>query len=292
MRRPRRYPIAMVMILAALAFVAADETSADVTSYDASSSGSDQSEPGIWRRFIDWRAERIAATDSYRASSAGVGYAALQDTRMTSLVYRTPAYAAVIQHSALRPYDVVQTTLTAQFALPLVGQPNADPTAYLNPRGDIDVAYLRRFDALPVSVGAGLTLSGNLRQYSTLGNSGFNYDIHSALNATARWQHHFSLLKRPSVVHVRVTTPVVSWVLLYPDFNIAYAGGTSYWAAPWGLYRIRLNVGLSRLLTHSDENRLRLDYSYDVYGTHDSATDDRIVIASHMLTLGYSMKTR
>ncbi len=247
---------------------------------------------GLWERFLTWRTQRIEATDAYRVPFQGAGYAALQDTRMTPMVYRAPVYAAVMQNRAIRPKETVLTTFTFQFAYPLTDQTISGEASYLNPRGTIDVAYLRRFWAPPILVGGSLSWTGNLRTLDVLGNSALNYDLIASFNLTSRRQEQLLVFGRLGSWHAQVTLPVVSWVLRQPAYNISYAGSRTFWAAPWRFPRVRLNVGATRLLQHSAENRLSVDYFYDLYGMQDEASGDRLVMATHALAVGYALKTK
>jgi hypothetical protein len=150
---------------------------------------------------------------------------------------------------------------------------------------------LRRIGSLPLTVGGSLSWSGNLRVLDSLGNSALNYDLIASLNPTARWEDDFTLFGRASSWHAQVTTPVVSWVLRVPQYNLSFGGNESFWAAPWKLYRLRLNVGLSRLLKHSQENRFTIDYFYDIYGTVDTQAQDQLVLGNHTIVLGYALKS-
>jgi hypothetical protein len=250
-----------------------------------------EEDKGLWQQFLEWREERIAATDTYQVSTAGAGYAAIQDTRMTPVVYRAPGFTAVNQTRTYRPKETVLTTFFFQFAYPLTEQTIAGEATYTNPRGTIDWAYLRRIGSLPLTVGGSLSWSGNLRVLDSLGNSALNYDLIASLNPTARWEDDFTLFGRASSWHAQVTTPVVSWVLRVPQYNLSFGGNESFWAAPWKLYRLRLNVGLSRLLKHSQENRFTIDYFYDIYGTVDTQAQDQLVLGNHTIVLGYALKS-
>jgi len=246
----------------------------------------------LWRLFLDWREARIEATDSYLLSSPGIAYATVQDTTMTPLVYRSVAFAALAEARSIRPHEVVLATAFFQFASPPVASPSGGDANYLNLRGTVDFAYLWRPSGTSFALGAGLSLTGNSRQLDSLGNSSRNYDIAVSLNPAAEWEYEFRLLGRPTVWRVGATTPVFSWVQREPAFNVSYAGTRSLWAAPWQFGRIRLATGLSRLLDRSDENRLRLDYRYDLYVVPDEPGGRSVVTSSHALTLGISSKTR
>jgi hypothetical protein len=252
---------------------------------------SSEEEKGLWQQFLKWREERIAATDSYQVSTVGTGYAAIQDTRMAPLVYRAPGFVAVNQQRTYRPKETVLTTFFFQFAYPLTEKTISGEATYTNPRGTIDWAYLRRLGDLPLSVGGSLSWSGNLRVLDSLGNSALNYDLIASLNPTARWEARFRLFDRDASWHAQVTTPVVSWMLRMPQYNLSFGGNQTFWAAPWKLYRLRLNLGISRLLTHSEENRFTIDYFYDIYGTVDRQAQDRLNLGNHSIVLGYALKS-
>ncbi len=252
---------------------------------------STEEEKGLWQQFLEWREKRIAATDTYRVSTGGAGYAAIQDTRMTPVVYRAPGFVAVNQRRTYRPEETVLTTFFFQFAYPITEKTISGKATYTNPRGTIDWAYLRRLGDLPLSVGGSLSWSGNLRILDSLGNSALNYDLIAGLNPTARWEEGFTLFGRDASWHAQVTTPVVSWMLRMPQYNLSFGGNRTFWAAPWKLYRLRLNVGISRLLTHSQENRFTIDYFYDVYGTVDREADDRLNLGNHTIVFGYALKS-
>ncbi len=251
----------------------------------------EEEERGLWRRFLEWREERIAKTDAYVVSANGPGYAAIQDTRMSPLVYRAPGFVAAVQERTYRPKETVLSTFFFQFAYPLTEKTLAGKASYINPRGTVDYAYLRRLGSLPLTVGGSFSFTGNLRVLDTLGNSSLNYDLIASLNPTARWEEDFTLFGRPASLHAQVTTPVFSWVFRHPEFNVSYAGGESVWAPPWKLYRLRVNVGLSRLLQHSSENRLSIDYFYDLYGMADVDAGHSLALGNHTITVGYALKS-
>ncbi len=247
--------------------------------------------PGLWQRFLEWREERIAKTDTYTVSANGAGYAAIQDTRMAPRVYRAPGFVAVVQDRTYRPKETVLSTFFFQFAYPLTEKTLAGKASYVNPRGTFDYAYLRRIGSLPLTVGGSLSFTGNLRVLDSLGNSSLNYDLIASLNPTARWEQEFTLFGRAASWHAQVTTPVFSWVLREPAYNVSYSGNESIWAPPWRLYRLRVNLGISRLLEHSSENRLSLDYFYDVYGMTDADAGHNLALGNHTISVGYALKT-
>ena len=247
--------------------------------------------PDLLQRVLEWREERIGKTDTYTVSASGAGYAAIQDTRMARRVYRAPGFVAVSQDRTYRPKETVLSTFFFQFAYPLTEKTLAGKASYFNPRGTFDYAYLRRIGSLPLTVGGSFSFTGNMRILDALGNSGLNYDLIASLNPTARWEQDFTLFGRPTSWHAQVTTPVFSWVLREPAYNVSYSGNESIWAPPWRFYRLRVNVGISRLLQHSSENRLSLDYFYDVYGTTDADAGHSLALGNHTITVGYALKT-
>ena len=251
-----------------------------------------EEEPSLWERFLQWREERIEVTDSYSVSSIGPGYAAIQDTRMTPLVYRAPTFTAYSQERVYRPREALFSTFVFQFAYPLNERTLSGDATYLNPRGTIDIAYLRNPAPEQLRVGGSLSTTGNLRTLDSLGNSALNFDIITSINASARWEDEFTLLNRPAKWYVHATTPLFSNVIRSPAYNLSFEGAAVHWSPPWDFYRLRLNVGVSRLLKHSEENRYSIDYSYDVYGRMDEPTGHRLTIGTHSLTFGYSLKTK
>lgn len=231
-------------------------------------------------------------TNSYRVSSEGIGYTAIQDTRMAPMVYRAPGFSALMQNRTYRPKEMLLTTFFFQFSYPLYEGSLAFDETYLNPRGTIDTAYLRRIGELPLLVGGSINGSFNIRNLDALGNSSLNFDIIASVNATARWEDSFTLLKRPATWHVQAATPVYSLVVRHPLFNVSYSGNEVIWAAPWQFYRIRLNAGITRLLPRSNENSLTVDYFYDFYGLSGKNINHDLNIGLHSLTLGYALKIK
>lgn len=277
LRRAVAVAVAMIVMSAALPAQTDSESGAE--------------KAGLIERFRNWREERIAVTDTYTLSASGAGYAAIQDTRMAPRIYRAPGFVAVNQDRTYRPQEIVLRTLFFQFAYPLTNKTIALDASYINPRGTIDFAYLRRIGPEALSVGGSLSTTGNLRVFDALGNSSLNFDIISSLNAGLRWEDRFSLFGRPTRWYAQLTTPVVSYVVRNPAYSLSFQESARGFAAPWDLYRARLNLGLSRLLEHSNENRFSIDYFYDVYGSYDASTDHRLVLGNHTITFGYSLKS-
>jgi hypothetical protein len=90
---------------------------------------------------------------------------------------------------------------------------------------------------------------------------------------------------------VQLTTPLVSHVVRNPAYSLSFQGSQQGFAAPWDLYRARMNLGISRLLEHSNENRLSIDYFYDIYGRYDEPSGHRLVLGNHTITIGYALKS-
>jgi len=258
---------------------------------ESASSGEDE-DPGLWQRFLDWREERISRTDSYQVVLNGPGYAAIQDLRMSPRIYRGPGFVAFAQLRDFRPKETVLQTLFFQFAYPLTEETISGDSSYNNPRGTVDLTYLRRVAELPLQLGGGLSGGGNLRTLSSLSNSAFNYDISVSANASARWQHDFSLFGRDAEWHAQLSVPLFSWVSRMPAYNISYVGPATTWAFPWDFYRLRLNLGLSRLLKRSDENRFSIEYLYDFYGMSEPNREERLTLGNHAIVFGYALKTK
>ena len=246
----------------------------------------------LFERFLRWREARIERTDTYQLNLTGAGYAALQDLRMSPRIYRAPGFVTVSEQRDYRPRESFLQSFFFQFAYPITEETLALEESYLNTRGTLDFIYLRRVRELPLQVGGGLSGTGNLRTLNSLQNSALNYDIVVSLEAAGRWQQEFSLLGRPAEWHVQALTPLFSWVMRQPAYNVSYAGGSETWAFPWDFYRFRFSVGLTRLLDRSDENRFSVEYAYDFYGMSQPNAAQRLSLGNHSLVLGYAMKTK
>lgn len=243
-----------------------------------------------WNRFMRWRNERIAKTDTYVLAVQGPGYAALQDTRMTPLVYRALGGALSFEDRTYRPEEIVLTRFFFQYSHVLSDGALDGDFVYQNPRGSGSLTYLRRFQSIPLSLGATLDVTGNVRTLDPMGNSRFNYDVITSLSPAARWEDSFTLFGRDAGWHVGVSVPVVAYVIRNPVYNLSYQKSAAYLAAPWTYYRLRLHVGVDGLLKYSNENRWALDYHYDFYGLREDP--HRLTMGLHTLTIGYALKTK
>lgn len=257
-----------------------------------SDEGDSGEKPGIWRRFLDWREARLDATDTYVLSTQGLAYAALQDERMTPLVYRALGAGLRAGERSYRPKEIVLSAFAGQYTAVLNKATLAGDYSYMNPRGTLDWIYLRRIPGLPLAAGGGITATGNMRILSELGNSALNYDVVASVSAAARWEQAFRLFDRPAWWHVGLKTPVFSYLLRHPGYAVSYGGSRTAWAAPWRFYRLRLDAGISRLLDRSEENRLAIEYHYDFYGANDRDAGHRLTLGAHSITVGYALKTR
>lgn len=246
----------------------------------------------LFERFLRWREARIERTDTYLLNLTGAGYAALQDLRMSPRIYRAPGFVTVSEQRDYRPRESFLQSLFFQFAYPITEETLALEETYLNMRGTLDFTYLHRVRGLPLQVGGGLSGTGNLRTLDSLQNSALNYDIVVSAEAAGRWQQEFSLLGRPAEWYVEALTPLFSWVVRQPAYNVSYAGGSETWAFPWDFYRVRLSAGFSRLLDRSDENRFSVEYTYDFYGMSQPDATQRLSLGNHSIVLGYAMKTK
>lgn len=246
--------------------------------------------PGLFERIMMRRRARIAVTDIYAVSTAGFGYTALQDTRMTPLIYRAPVVAANIQSLIYRPKALILFSIPAYFAYPITPKSIAGEEAYYVMRGTVDLAYLRQFQRAPLALGGGVMFTAGARLQSSLGNSATNVDFIASVFPTLRWEDDFSLLKRPAIWHIQATVPIYSFVTRLPAYNLPMVGPQIIWAFPWRFYRVRIKAGISRLLQHSEENRLNIEYSYDFYGLSVKDSTHRLALGLHTLTVGYAMK--
>jgi hypothetical protein len=245
---------------------------------------------GLFERIEAWYEALLDATDTFNVSSSGFAYVAIQDTRMTPDIFRAPAFSVFNQTRSYRERETVVNTVSFEFAYPLSERTINSP--YVNPRGSLSFEYLRRISELPLSLGGGLSLAGNLRTYTALSNSSLNYDLAASLRASVRWQDEFSLLGRMTSWHAHASFPLLSYTVRMPYFNVAYGGTDQGFAAPWQFYRMRIHVGLSRMLARSSENRMTFDYVYDLYGATSPEDPFRFTTAKHSLSIGYALKIR
>lgn len=249
-------------------------------------------QPGLWQRFLTWRAERTAITDTLLVTSQGGGYAPIQDTRMSPLLYHAPAATLVFEDRTYRPREIVLFAATGHFAFPLTEDTRSGREQYLNLRGTVDAAYQRRIAELDLYGGGSLSFTANQRLYTALSNSSFNFDLIASANAALRWDEAFTLFERPASWHLQAIAPTFSWVLRSPAYGVQLSGDQSIWAFPWRFYRLRLNVGITSRLKHSLENRIAIDYRYDFYGMRDQASGHSLSLGVHAITLGFALKTK
>lgn len=245
---------------------------------------------GIWQRFRDWRKQRLESTDTYILAVQGPGYAAIQDTRMTPMVYRAAGAALLFEDRTYRPREIVISSAFFQFSYVLTDGALDGSIRYVNPRGAATIRYMRRLESIPLAIGGAVDLTGNWRILEPMANSALNFDIITSIGPAVRWEREMTLFDRPARWHVGVSAPLVSYVVRVPEYNLSYGTGTSYVAPPWKLYRLRFRAGVDRLLTRSDENRLSLDYRYDFYGLLENP--HRLTLGLHTLTIGYALKTK
>lgn len=248
--------------------------------------------PGFWDQLRLWREERSQATQTYLVSSTGIGYTAFQDTRMTPMVYRAPGFSVLTQHLTYRPKEIVITTLFFQFSYPITEQNLSGEYQYINPRGTIDTSYFWRISDLPLFIGGSFSGTFNLRLLDSLNNSMLNFDILTCLGPAIRWEETFTLSKRPTTYRLMASLPLISHVLRNPFYNTHYGGNEMFFSPPWELYRLRLNAGITRQLSGSNENGMSIDYFYDLYGLARRDNPHDLVSGIHSLVFGYSMKTR
>jgi hypothetical protein len=247
-------------------------------------------EKGVWQRFVDWRQERIEKTDSYSLAVQGPSYAALQDTRMTPLIYRAVGGGLLFEGRTYRPEELVLTRFWFQFAYVLSDGAREGEFSYFNPRGSGSTSYLRRLDSLPLAVGGFVDLTGNWRILQPMGNSSLNFDVIASVGPEVRWEQSMTLFDRPARWHVGMSVPAVAYVIRSPAYALSYQEPASFWAAPWVFYRLRLSAGIDRLLNHSEENRLAIDYHYDFYGLQEPSHS--LTMGFHTITIGYALKSK
>jgi hypothetical protein len=256
-----------------------------------SEDGSEADDPSFWQRLVQWRNAWIAASDSYTVSSSGLGYAAFQDIRMNPVIYRGPAFSTAVQNFIYRPKSILLASTVSHMAYPITEKSILAEELYLGGRFTTEMTYFRRFSVIPLAIGGSFSVAGNVRAQDALGNSALNYDIAASISPTIRWEGGFTLSKRPAIWYVQAAVPAFSLILRLPEYNISLGEHETVWALPWQYYGLQLNVGISRLLPHSDENRLTLDYRYDFYGLSKADYPHRLVLGLHSLSVGYAMKT-
>lgn len=249
-----------------------------------------QEDAGIWQRFLTWREQRLESTDSYVLAVQGAGYAALQDTRMTPMIYRAAGAALLFEDRTYRPNEMVISSIFGQLSYVLTDGALDGDIRYLNPRGAATIRYLRRLGSGSPAVGGALDLTMNWRILDPMSNSSLNFDIIGSIGPAVRLERKLSLFDRPASWYVGASAPVLSYVVRMPEYNISYGSVSSYVAPPWKLYRLRLRAGVDRLLTRSEENRLSLDYRYDFYGLRENP--HRLTLGLHTITFGYALKTK
>lgn len=239
-----------------------------------------------WRGYTERRRELNLETDAYRLFGNGAAFVVIQDTGMTEMVYPTWGFTSVVQHLQYRPRVI--TTFTSGTVVSIPGRPEflSLDSIYVNSQANVEWSCLRRFEELPIALGVALTGRGDLRYYDLLENSALNGEISGDIGAAVRWERPIRVLKRSTEVHAQAAVPFVTWLSRYPAYNVR--GFRSEWFAPWGAPQLRLNVGLSRALRYSDENRFIVDYRYDFRSVPDEY--DQLVVGGHRLSIGYAMK--
>jgi hypothetical protein len=252
----------------------------------------DTAKPGFWNQLRHWWEERSRITQSYLVSSAGIGYTAFQDTRMTPMIYRAPGFPVLTQHITKRPQEMILTHLFFQFSYPITEPNLSGESLFINPRGTIDTSYLRRIADLPLWIGGSFSGTFNLRLADSLSNSMLNFDILTCLGPAVRWDEDFILFRQPATYHLMASLPLVSHVLRNPLYNTSYGGNEMFFAPPWELYRLRFNAGMARRFPRSNENSLSIDYFYDLYGLARRDKPHDLVTGIHSLVFGFSMKLR
>jgi hypothetical protein len=211
---------------------------------------------------------------------------------MTPLVYRAVGGALCFQSRTYRPNVLILSSAFLSFNTVLSKETLGGVYSYNNPRATVSGTYFHGLGLNGISLGGGMSVTGNMRLLDQLSNSSYNYDIVADIHIAGRRERSFRLFDRPAEWHVELAAPLFSFVVRHPSYGVSYQGSASHWAPPWRLYRARLNVGLSRLLTHSEENRLALDYMYDLYGMRDRDSGHKLTLGLHTIVLGYALKAR
>src|SRR6056297_2283620 len=106
MKKPIGLLTFVLIILFCTPFLMAEETEKEEAS-------------GFLARLKEKREARLEVTDSYRVNSQGIGYTAIQDTRMAPMIYRAPGASALMEYRTYRPGELFLTTFFFQFSYPL-----------------------------------------------------------------------------------------------------------------------------------------------------------------------------
>lgn len=242
---------------------------------------------GFFARLWQRRIERIAATDTYHTGARGAAVAPVQDLRLTSQIYPFLYWTSVSETRTYRDAAMTRSLLSLQIGTPSEERFLTGDSLFLGGIGSYAWNRTWQLGPFPLAVGAGGIAQGHLRLFPELVNDSLSLDGLIAATGAVRVEHHVTLFGRDTRLSLDAAVPLYSWFSRVPEFNI---GGLEQRFAPaWELPALWLDVGLSRLMNHSDENRWDLTYRYTFYAV--PVTDDGLTVASHAITFGRALKS-
>ncbi|MCB0738265.1 MAG: hypothetical protein KDC92_12180 [Bacteroidetes bacterium] len=258
---------------------------------------SDKSDTSFVKRIVlKHKAKRIAKAerfDNYAVFGPTTGSVTTQDTRMSPNIYSGSFFGGKI--GLIETSEKWFSYFNGEFSTASLSAKNHDLTSgYSFNYAVWEYGVLRKTGLLKNQIAIGAKLDGfvALRLHSGIGNSSFNIDVPFGISPMVRWQHNSNILKRPVWLYGQFSFNAFSGIYRAPTFNINLNDGAFATAYPTRFNHLRIDLGMVPRFKWSNENRMGIHYSLDMYQLHEDEGYYQITNVQHLFSFTYWLKFR
>lgn len=232
------------------------------------------------------RSEKIKLTDRWHVSGTSFGFALVQDTKMSPLIYAGPGTGLYWQTFRTVPKWLHLTGFTGRYSA--LGGPDEFDNIVHTPHFRFYTGSYRNIKKSGFSAGGSFNAEARGRIYPKIANDALNTDFAASLFAGGFYRYKMQVFRQAAFIIAGAETALYSYLLRFPKYNIS---GTEQYLAPLGVYnQFKFHLGIVKQMKHSKENKIGIKYDWDMVFMKEDEGLHKLVSGNHFITISFWLK--